>query len=824
MKAARLLLVLLLALPAAAVPLPRHVRSFYPSALDPGAEEARHYITGMGTDSAGNVYVVDTESLRVAKISPTGDVLLQIRSSPQLSRPADVAVDAGGFIYVTDTARYKVVKFDAAGSFVREWGQFGPGVPVYGVPANDFDFNAPASIAISPDGRVFVSDSFNGRLKVYTADGAHLATMPLALSVFDILTPARAGVFTLVRGGRMAAWQYALHEQQDGFYDPGYAGFYSSNHGSNAPAPADMASIDGVLLSAGETGVTMQRLTPGGTFPQLNIPGMFLPPRAMAAGPQRTLYVSDGYSIALMQWDEALDISDPAWSPEPPASIHARGGQPVEISVQATGTAPITYEWSALYYPPPTFAPVASLVQSGASHSLEIFSPPTGTTQDYQVIVRGKCGNLSRVITVSGEAAETAEYPARRAVFAGTGIHLKLTGSNVFNPVRDTGTSAASIAPRDLNSSWPQPPTYSFSQISSEWLQARAGGTSAGARLTCEAGGTRPDDDHHPTSIGDEALEETGVSYSLSSLHDTLTLTTAASDPVQLYARARLTWHAARPAQIPGKPLLTRALVSVFNVAPTITNSNVERPIHLVGPGQVPYFQHDWAGDPATGADTPPPAGVVMLDIPLGTFTPGQPGTIGAGLWTQVSAQTAGDYSTSAGLCLARLHARNAGGSDVPLTSLSSISGTAYYTGAASAEYDAWRLAQFASATSPQGNPAADPDNDGANNTAEFFFHMNPLVPDAVPLLPGTGTSGMPLIRMEGSAANRRLSIEYIAPADCGAALLESSADCANWTGTGQMILSTTLAAPGWVRIKAYDPLNTTTAGPRRFLRMKVEL
>ncbi|MEO7318019.1 MAG: hypothetical protein ABIZ56_03410, partial [Chthoniobacteraceae bacterium] len=55
-----------------------------------------------------------------------------------------------------------------------------------------------------------------------------------------------------------------------------------------------------------------------------------------------------------------------------------------------------------------------------------------------------------------------------------------------------------------------------------------------------------------------------------------------------------------------------------------------------------------------------------------------------------------------------------------------------------------------------------DLEGDGANNFLEFASNLNPNAPDATRLVPGTGTSGLPSVRIVGTGNARHLQVEFI--------------------------------------------------------------
>ncbi|HEY4283639.1 MAG TPA: hypothetical protein VGM62_11305, partial [Chthoniobacterales bacterium] len=62
----------------------------------------------------------------------------------------------------------------------------------------------------------------------------------------------------------------------------------------------------------------------------------------------------------------------------------------------------------------------------------------------------------------------------------------------------------------------------------------------------------------------------------------------------------------------------------------------------------------------------------------------------------------------------------------------------------------------------------ADTDKDGAPLLLEFASNLNPTVTDSHVLVPGTGLSGLPSVRLTGSGSNARLTVEYLRRKNAG--------------------------------------------------------
>ncbi len=123
----------------------------------------------------GTLYVADTFNHRIQHLTPDGEVLhvwgspttLEFTEAPPpgtFNEPWGIAVDAQGRVYVADTWNHRIQVFTAEGEFVREWGYFGQGGDPYG-------FWGPRDVVIDAEGYVIVSDTGNKRLLVFTPEG-----------------------------------------------------------------------------------------------------------------------------------------------------------------------------------------------------------------------------------------------------------------------------------------------------------------------------------------------------------------------------------------------------------------------------------------------------------------------------------------------------------------------------------------------------------------------------------------------------------------------------------------------------------------------------
>lgn len=137
---------------------------------------------GVATDAAGNVYVADTVTSTIRRITTAGEVTTFAGSPGQtgnvdgtgaaarFTNPTALAVDGNGNVYVADNGNHTIRRITPAGAvttFAGAAGQLGSADGA-GTVAR---FRFPAGLAIDGSGNVFVADSRNGTIRRITPAG-----------------------------------------------------------------------------------------------------------------------------------------------------------------------------------------------------------------------------------------------------------------------------------------------------------------------------------------------------------------------------------------------------------------------------------------------------------------------------------------------------------------------------------------------------------------------------------------------------------------------------------------------------------------------------
>ena len=120
----------------------------------------------VAVDAAGNVYIADTESQRVRRLSPGGALTVVagsgvpgfsgdggVATAAQLQDPNGVAVDGAGNVYIADTGNHRIRRVT-------------PGGVISTVAGGTTDqLNTPFGVAVDGLGIVYIADSGNNRIR-----------------------------------------------------------------------------------------------------------------------------------------------------------------------------------------------------------------------------------------------------------------------------------------------------------------------------------------------------------------------------------------------------------------------------------------------------------------------------------------------------------------------------------------------------------------------------------------------------------------------------------------------------------------------------------
>ena len=143
---------------------------------------------GVVPDLAGNVYVSDTNHNRVIQVDTAGNIHTVAgngtagntggsgTSLGELYGPTGLAVDSAGNLYIADTQNQRIQMLDAGGTISTIAGNGASGFSGDGGDALAAELNMPSAVAVDSSGNIYIADTGNNRVRLVTTDG-NIATI-----------------------------------------------------------------------------------------------------------------------------------------------------------------------------------------------------------------------------------------------------------------------------------------------------------------------------------------------------------------------------------------------------------------------------------------------------------------------------------------------------------------------------------------------------------------------------------------------------------------------------------------------------------------------
>ncbi len=140
---------------------------------------------GVATDSSGNLYIADTANNRIRKVSSSGTITTVAgngtpsgypgtggpATSASIDRPYGLATDSSGNLFIADTYSHRIRKVSASGTITTVAGNGADGFSGDGGPATMASLNYPVGVATDSSGNLFIADTYNHRIRKVDATG-----------------------------------------------------------------------------------------------------------------------------------------------------------------------------------------------------------------------------------------------------------------------------------------------------------------------------------------------------------------------------------------------------------------------------------------------------------------------------------------------------------------------------------------------------------------------------------------------------------------------------------------------------------------------------
>ena len=446
------------------------------------------YPTGIAVDAQGFVYVADSNNGTIRKITQ-GNVVTTYAGTAgsfgtadgaaltvaRFNQPNGVAVDSTGVVYVADTFSHTIRRITTTGDVGTLAGLAGTVGSADGT-GSAARFNQPNGIAVDTAGNVYVADSLNRTIRrsgavaapTITTQPANKAVAPGGTTTFTVAAtgapapsvfqwqrkPADASTdfVNITDGGSFSGATTAtltvssiVATMNNDQFRAVVSNFISPDATSSAATLSTVVAVP-IFTSLASTSFKATELgaftvtasgTPAPTFSATNLPswlsinattGVLSGTAPDITGSPFTVTLTANNGVAVNQ-TFTLTVNPAVVAPVitvPPAGGTIARGQNANFSVTVTGTTPLTYQWNK----------DGVAINGATASTLALVGAQTGNAGNYTVTVGNAAGTVtsaSAVLTINSPAVIVTQPRSQTA----------LVGSTVTFSVVTTGSPAA---------------------------------------------------------------------------------------------------------------------------------------------------------------------------------------------------------------------------------------------------------------------------------------------------------------------------------------------------------------------------------------------
>ncbi|MBM7117715.1 RHS repeat-associated core domain-containing protein [Archangium primigenium] len=285
---------------------------------------------GVAVGPDGAFYLVELYSHRVRRVSPDGSIKTvagivglpglngnegELGNSMYLDSPSAVAVGPDGSLYIADRKNQRIRRVRPNGTMITVAGSGIPGHGTFGGdggPATQAYFSSPESVAVAPDGSLYIADVFNQRIRRVDPKGRISTVAGTGTSGFGgDGGPAALARFNYPRGVAVGpdGSVYIADTGNQRIRRVGPEGTVTTVAGSGTPGTGGFDGDGGPATLA-----------------------RFLYPQDVAVGPDGSLYIADDFNQRIRRVDPEGLITTVAGSGTPGTGGFGGDGGPATLA------------------------------------------------------------------------------------------------------------------------------------------------------------------------------------------------------------------------------------------------------------------------------------------------------------------------------------------------------------------------------------------------------------------------------------------------------------------------------------------------------------
>jgi uncharacterized protein (TIGR03437 family) len=227
---------------------------------------------GVAVDTAGNLYIADSENNLIREVTPSGLIATVAgngvagysgdggpAASAQVGNPVGVVVDAVGNIFIVD-ASVRVRQVYPNGLIVTDAGNGSRGYTGDGGLATQAQLNAPLAIALGQNGNLYLADTANNAIRLLQYAGNGLSINAVTNAASNLSGPVAPGEVVVLYGSGLgpAGLTQSQLDPTTGLVDTSLAGTSVMFNGTPGPVLYTSATQIGAVTPYSMAGSNVQ--------------------------------------------------------------------------------------------------------------------------------------------------------------------------------------------------------------------------------------------------------------------------------------------------------------------------------------------------------------------------------------------------------------------------------------------------------------------------------------------------------------------------------------------------------------------------------------